>query len=51
MSAPDGAPVPRESVGGQPLWRPASPGFYRVTAVDGDGRKAQARVRVKGAGS
>jgi len=47
----DGAPVPRESVGGQPLWRPASPGFYRVTAVDGDGRKAQARVRVKGAGS
>jgi penicillin-binding protein 1C len=44
----DGAPIARDSVSGQPIWRPANPGFFRVTVVDGAGRKAQARVRVKG---
>jgi penicillin-binding protein 1C len=45
----DGRPVAREPVSGQAIWRPANQGFYRVTVVDGAGRKAQARVRVKGA--
>jgi penicillin-binding protein 1C len=44
----DGAPVPVDPISGHPIWRPATPGFYRVTVVDGSGRKAQARVRIKG---
>lgn len=44
----DGRPLPREPVGGRVLWRPEGPGFYQVTVVDPEGRRAQARVRVKG---
>ena len=44
----DGAPVAPDRAGGPPIWRPAGPGFYRVTVVDGDGRSAEARVRVAG---
>ena len=29
------------------IWRPKGPGFYRLTVVDGQGRKASARVRIK----
>jgi penicillin-binding protein 1C len=47
----DGAPVPTDPVSGRPLWRPAAPGFYRVTVADGAGRRAEARVRVVGAPS
>jgi penicillin-binding protein 1C len=32
---------------GQAIWRPDSPGFYKVTAVDDQGRQAMARVRVR----
>ncbi|HZZ36050.1 MAG TPA: penicillin-binding protein 1C, partial [Caulobacteraceae bacterium] len=46
----DGAPVPVEPVSGKPIWRPDAPGFYRVTVVDPQGRKAEARVRVRGGG-
>ena len=43
----DGAPVGIDPVSREAVWRPAGPGFYRVTVVDGEGRKAQARVRVR----
>ena len=45
----DGAPVAPDPVSGRAVWRPAGPGFYRVTVADGEGRRAQARVRVRGA--
>ena len=43
-----GAPLPPEPVSGRVIWRPASAGFYTVTVMDAEGRKAKARVRVKG---
>jgi len=43
-----GAPLKADPVGGRVIWRPASAGFYTVTVMDAEGRKAQARVRVKG---
>ncbi len=43
----DGAPAPIDPVSGSPIWRPPTPGFYRITAVDGAGRQAQARVRIR----
>jgi penicillin-binding protein 1C len=30
------------------VWRPAGPGFYRISVVDSEGREAHARVRVRG---
>jgi len=42
----NGAPLSREPVSGKVIWRPASPGFYKVMVVDPEGRRAQARVRV-----
>ena len=44
----DGAPLPWTGLTDKPVWRPAAPGFYRVTAVDGAGAKAEAAVRVTG---
>jgi penicillin-binding protein 1C len=44
----DGAPVPLDPVSGKPIWRPAGPGFYRISVVDADGRQVAARVRVTG---
>ncbi|MBI1197644.1 MAG: penicillin-binding protein 1C [Phenylobacterium sp.] len=44
----DGSPLAAEPVGGRVIWRPDGPGFYGVTVVDGEGRQAKARVRVKG---
>ena len=43
----DGAPLPRDPITGKPLWRPTAAGFFRLEAVDAEGRKATARVRVK----
>jgi len=43
-----GAPLAPDPVSGRVVWRPASPGFYRLTVVDADGRRAQAKVRIKG---
>ena len=44
----DGRPLQPDPVSGKALWRPAAPGFYSLTVVDGEGRKARARVRVRG---
>ena len=44
----EGRPLPRDPVSGRAVWKPAGPGFYRLTVVDAQGRKAQARVRIKG---
>ena len=44
----DGAPLPADPVSGRVIWRPAGPGFYRVTVVDALGREAVAQVRVRG---
>lgn len=41
----DGQPLAEAE--GQVVWRPAYPGFYRVAAVDGHGRQAIARVRIR----
>ena len=42
-----GAPLAADPVSGRVVWRPAAPGFYRLSVVDGQGRKASARVRIK----
>lgn len=44
----EGAPLPRDPVSGRAVWKPGGPGFYRLTVVDAQGRKARARVRIKG---
>lgn len=44
----DGVRVPAEPSGDRVVWRPRGPGFYQVTVVDAEGRRARARVRVKG---
>ena len=44
----DGEPIPLEPVTGRPIWRPPAAGFYGVSVVDGAGREARARVRIKG---
>jgi penicillin-binding protein 1C len=43
----DGAPLRTDAATGRVVWRPAAPGFYRLEVVDGAGRKAAARVRIK----
>ena len=43
----DGQPLGTDRLTGKPLWRPAAPGFFHLEAVDGQGRKARAKVRVK----
>jgi penicillin-binding protein 1C len=43
-----GQPLTPDPVSGRTVWRPKSPGFYRLMVVDGEGRRAKARVRVKG---
>jgi penicillin-binding protein 1C len=42
-----GEPLVKDPVSGRVIWRPAGPGFYRLTVVDAQGRKASARVRIK----
>jgi len=42
-----GAPLAPDPVSGRVVWRPNSAGFYKLTVVDAEGRRAQARVRVK----
>ncbi|HEY8003857.1 MAG TPA: penicillin-binding protein 1C [Phenylobacterium sp.] len=44
----DGQPLQPDPVSARVIWRPAGAGFYTVTVVDGEGRKAAARVQVKG---
>ncbi|MDB5440061.1 MAG: penicillin-binding protein [Caulobacteraceae bacterium] len=42
----DGRPL-APTPDGQILWKPAGPGFYRITVVDAAGAQASARVRVR----
>jgi penicillin-binding protein 1C len=43
-----GEPVATDPVSGRAVWRPKGPGFYRLTVVDAEGRRASAKVRIKG---
>jgi penicillin-binding protein 1C len=43
----DGAPLAPEPVSGRVVWKPVAAGFYRLEAVDADGRKVAAKVRVR----
>jgi penicillin-binding protein 1C len=43
----DGVPLNPDPATGRTVWKPAAPGFYRLQVVDGAGRKAAARVRIK----
>ena len=42
----DGQPLAADGDTGRVVWKPAAAGFYRLSVVDGAGRKAMARVRV-----
>jgi penicillin-binding protein 1C len=42
-----GTPLAADSVSGRVVWRPSAPGFYKLSVVDGQGRKATSRVRIK----
>ena len=46
----DGQPLAADPVSGRVVWRPATAGFFRLSAVDAVGREAAARVRVKSGG-
>jgi penicillin-binding protein 1C len=43
----EGAPIPPEAQDGKVIWRPATEGFYTLSVLDAEGRKASARVRVR----
>jgi len=42
-----GTPLTADPVSGRVVWRPSAPGFYKLSVVDGQGRKATSRVRIK----
>jgi penicillin-binding protein 1C len=42
-----GTPLAADPVSGRVVWRPSAPGFYKLSVVDGQGRRATARVRIK----
>ena len=44
----DGRPLAADPLSGRVVWRPATAGFYRLVVVDEQGRKAAAKVRVRG---
>jgi penicillin-binding protein 1C len=44
----EGRPLDRDPVSGRAIWKPAAAGFYRLEVVDARGRKAKARVRIRG---
>jgi len=43
----NGRELASREVSGRVVWRPDAAGFYRVTVVDGEGRKAEAKVRIR----
>jgi len=43
----DAQPLPLDPVSGRAIWHPKGPGFYKLSAVDREGRRATSRVRVK----
>ena len=45
----DGALLEPDPQTGKVVWRPASPGFFKLSVIDSAGRKAEARVRIKSA--
>ena len=42
----DGAPLAADPLTHQTIWRPAGPGFFRIEAVDTNGARTAAQVRV-----
>ncbi len=46
----DGRPLAPREGGGDPVWRPDTPGFYLITAVDRRGAAAKARIRIRDPG-
>jgi len=42
----DGAEIAPDRASGRAVWKPPSAGFYDISVVDKDGRKARARVRI-----
>jgi penicillin-binding protein 1C len=44
----EGRALEAEPVSGRVVWTPPSPGFYSLKVVDGQGREARAKVRVRG---
>jgi penicillin-binding protein 1C len=44
----EGRPITPDVGSGRSIWRPETAGFYEVTVVDGQGREAHARVRIRG---
>ena len=43
----DGSPIAADPARREAAWRPAAPGFYRVTILDAEGAAAHAAVRVR----
>ena len=43
----DGEPLLPDALTGKVIWRPAAPGFFKLTVVDDQGRQAEAKVRIK----
>ena len=43
----EGQPLDPDPISGRAIWKPAAPGFYKLSVVDAQGRRAQARVRIK----
>ncbi len=46
----NGETIPVDELGARHVWHPTVPGFYDVTVVDGEGRKAVSKVRVLASG-
>jgi penicillin-binding protein 1C len=42
-----GTPLAADPVSGRVVWKPSAPGFYKLSVVDRQGRKATSRVRIK----
>lgn len=43
----DGEPLEADPISGRVVWRPRTPGFYRLAVVDAQGREAASKVRVR----
>ena len=43
----DGEPLAPDRTSGEVIWRPTAAGFFKLTVVDGEGRKAEAKVRIR----
>ena len=43
----EGRPLAVDPISGRAIWRPDAPGFYEVTVIDGQGRSARSKVRIR----